>query len=132
MNFLVDTHVFLWIVFSPQKISKRLKSILLDPQSTKFVSIITYWEIALKYQLGKIDLKGVYPDDLSSVAKNSGFEFLNLEFETASTFYKLPILKNKDPFDRMLAWQAISKNYTLVTKDQEFSLYHNQGLKTVW
>ena len=132
MNFLVDTHVFLWIVFSPQKISKRLKSILLDPQSTKFVSIITFWEIALKYQLGKIDLKGVYPDDLSSVARNSGFEFLNLEFETTSTFYKLPMLKNKDPFDRMLAWQAISNNFILVTQDHEFALYQHHGLKTVW
>ena len=109
-----------------------MKSILLDPQSTKFVSIITFWEIALKYQLGKIDLKGVYPDYLSSVARNSGFEFLNLEFETTSTFYKLPMLKNKDPFDRMLAWQAISNNFILVTQDHEFALYQHHGLKTVW
>jgi len=132
MNFLVDTHILLWIVFSPKKISKKTKTILLDPESTKFISIITFWEIALKFQLGKIDLKDIFPDDLLTVSKNSGFEFLNLEFETASTFYKLPLLKNKDPFDRMLAWQAICNNYILVTNDHEFALYHNHGLKTVW
>ena len=132
MNYLSDTHLFLWILFSPKNISKKARDILLDSEKVKYLSIITFWEISLKYQLGKIDMKGIYPDKLPSIAKDTGFEFLNLDFETVSSFYKLPKIKNKDPFDRMLAWQAINKDYTLLTKDADFGIYESSGLKTIW
>lgn len=132
MSYLADTHLFLWVVFSPQKIPKKVKDILLNPDNTIYISVITFWEVSLKYQLGKIDLKGIYPDKLPTVAKDSGFEILNLDADSASSFYKLPKLKRKDPFDRMLAWQAICQNYNLLTKDSDFADYKNSGLKTVW
>lgn len=131
MNCIVDTHIFLWIIFSPQKISKKIKDIILDPETTKWVGLATFWEISLKYQLGKLDLAGILPDQLPAVAKDSGFEFLELDHNTASSFYKLPKLRNKDPFDRMLAWQAISKDYYLLTKDRNFVDYKDHGLKVI-
>ena len=131
MNYIVDTHIFLWIVFSPQKISKKIKDILLDPETTKWVSLITFWEVSLKYQLGKLNLKGILPDQLPDVAKDSGFELLELDCVTVSSFYKLPNLHNKDPFDRMLAWQAIKKDYHLLTKDPNFADYKDCGLKAI-
>ena len=132
MNYLIDTHVFLWVLLSPKKIPKRVRDILLDTELTKYVSTITFWEISLKYQLGKIDITGVLPDILPTIAKNSGFEILNLDADTASSFYKLPKLRSKDPFDRMLAWQAISQDYHLLTQDQDFFGYKDYGLKIVW
>ena len=132
MNYLADTHVFLWAVLSPKKISKRVKDILVNPELTKYVSIITFWEISLKFSLGKIDLTGVLPDELPTIAKDTGFEILNLGADTASSFYKLPKLKNKDPFDRMLAWQTISCGYYLLTQDKDFADYKDHGLKIVW
>lgn len=129
MSYLVDTHIFLWTLFSPNKISKKVKSLLLDPENTKIVSIISFWEISLKYQLGKINLTGVLPDKLPELSKEAGFDILNLEPEVISSFYKLPKIKNKDPFDRMLAWQAIHKDFYLITKDPDFMDY---DLKTVW
>ena len=109
-----------------------MKDLLLDPQLSKYVSAITFWEISLKYQLGKIDLKGVLPDQLPVIAKDSGFEVLGLDPDTAASFYKLPRLRNKDPFDRMLAWQAVSRDFHLLTKDQDFADYKDHGLKIVW
>lgn len=132
MNYLVDTHIFLWTVLSSRKIPKKIKDILFDPEQTKIVSAITFWEISLKYQLGKIKLIGILPDQLPAIAKETGFEILNLDPDTASSFYKLPKLKNKDPFDRMLAWQAIQQDCYLLTKDQDFSEYKDYGLKVVW
>ena len=132
MNYLVDTHTFLWTTFASQKISKRVRGILLDTELTKMVSAITFWEISLKYQLGKIDLIGVLPDKLPTVAKDTGFGILDLEADTASSFYQLPKLSNKDPFDRMLAWQAICKGYHLLTQDADFADYKDYGLKIVW
>lgn len=131
MNYLIDTHIFLWTVFYSKKLSKRIKNILLDPEAIIHASVITFWEISLKYQLGKINLVGILPDKLPMIAKKSGFEILNLDVDTISSFYKLPKLKNKDPFDRMLAWQAICQDYHFLTQDQDFADYKNHGLKIV-
>ena len=81
--------------------------------------------------LGKLDLKGVLPDFLPTIAKDARFEILDLDIETAASFYKLPRL-NKDPFDRMLAWQAINSDCYLIAKDKEFDKYKGHGLKAVW
>lgn len=128
MKLLVDTHIFLWIILFSKKIPKSIKSILLNPENTKIVSTITFWEISLKYSLGKLDLTGILPDTFPAIAKETGFEILELDVDTASTFYRLPRL-NKDPFDRMLAWQAISKDMCLLTKDSQFKDYKKYGLK---
>ena len=132
MNYLADTHVFLWTVFSPKKISKRVRSIANDSEVTKYISIITFWEIALKFSTGRIDLGRILPDNLPTIAKDTGFEILSLDTDIVASFYKLPKLKNKDPFDRMLAWQAISKDFVLVTTDSDFKSYSKYGLKTIW
>ncbi len=129
MNYLVDTHIFLWSVFSPAKISRRVRALLLDPKLTKYVSVVTFLEISLKFSLGKIDLKGVIPDMLLQVARETGFEILPLDAETASSFYRLPKIVNKDPFDRMLVWQSIVKDYTLLTSDKDFVAFKAHGLK---
>ncbi len=132
MSYLVDTHILLWSLFSPGRISKKVKDILSESEATKFVSVISVWEIAIKFSLGKLDLKGILPDSLPTIIKNARFEIMDLSTETAASFYKLPKLHNKDPFDRMLAWQAISKNYHLLTKDKDFSYYEDRGLKIIW
>lgn len=132
MNYLLDTHIFLWTLFSPNKISKTIRNILLDTEAVKYISHITFWEISLKYSLGKIHLKDVLPDELPSLAKQANFAILNLGIQTVSSFYKLPKLRHKDPFDRMLAWQAISLDYCLLSKDQEFADYKEHGLKMIW
>lgn len=132
MNYLVDTHVLLWTILSPKKISKNVKNILLDPELTKHVSAITFWEISLKYQLRKIDFMEITLDKLPTIAKDAGFEILNLDSDTAASFYKLPKIENKDPFDRMLAWQAICHDFCLLTRDRDFDDYKGRGLKIVW
>lgn len=132
MNYLIDTHLFLWVLFSPKKIPSVVKKILVDPQAVKSVSAVTFWEISLKFRLKKLELVGILPDGLLNQAQKIGFEVLNLDCETTSSFYKLPMIKNNDPFDRMLAWQAISKDLVLLTKDQDFNNYKKHGLKTIW
>ena len=132
MKYLVDTHLFLWTIVSPKKISQQVRTILLNPELVKYVSIITFWEISLKFSLGKIDLKGVLPDKLPTVATETGFEILNLKLDTASTFHKLSKKDHQDPFDRMLAWQAIREDLVLITRDKDFSGYKDEGLSIVW
>ena len=132
MSYLVDTHIFLWSVISPKKISQKIRKILNDPESTKYISVLSFWEISLKFSLDKIDLVGILPEELPDIAKKANFDILDLDSKTASSYYKLPKSKNKDPFDRMLAWQAINKDCYLLTKDQDFADYKDHGLKIIW
>lgn len=131
MNYLLDSHIFLWSIFDPTKISKKLKETLLISESTYYISVVTFWEISIKFGLGKIDLKKITPDKLPIVAQKDGFKILNLDAETTSSFYKLPKIPNKDPFDRMLAWQAIRMDYILLTTDRSFSDYKEHGLRVI-
>ena len=132
MSYLLDTHILLWVLFSPRKLSVKLKEILSDPRSEIFVSVISVWEISLKYNIGKIKLEERMPSEIPDAVLSMGFNFLNLDSYTASTFYKLPRFKNKDPFDKMLAWQAINENFTLLSKDKEFDSYQKDGLRRIW
>lgn len=131
MKYLLDTHIFLWTLFSSGKILKQIKGILVDPEVVKYISVISFWEISLKFSIEKIDLKQFSPDNLPDIAKEANFKILNLESDAASSFHKLPVTKNKDPFDRMLAWQAISFDYILLTQDPGFADYKDHGLKIV-
>lgn len=132
MNYLVDTHIFLWSVISPKKISKKITKILNDPESTKFISVLSFWEISLKFSLDKIDLSGISPEQLPEIATKANFNVIELDVKIASSYHKLPKTKHKDPFDRMLAWQAISKDCYLLTQDSDFLSYRDHGLKVVW
>lgn len=132
MNYLLDTHTLIWSIVYPDKLSPQVKKIIKSTDSSSWVSAVTFWEIALKFAIGKLNLKGTTPDELYKYSTSAGFVILDLKSETAASFYKLTRLKNKDPFDLMLAWQAITGDYTLVTNDSGFVDYKSYGLKTIW
>ena len=127
-----DTHVFLWTLFSPDKLADKARRAIEDPNNTIYVSSVTYWEISLKYALGKLVLTNIQPDALPDTATRMGFETMSLDDRMASTFYKVPRDRHRDPFDRLIVWQAISQNAVLITKDKRLSSYKRLGLKTLW
>jgi len=129
---LVDTHVFLWALFEPEKLSEKTRRLITDPDRAFFVSSITFWEISLKFALGKLHLENCEPEQLEGRAKEMGLEILPLAADEAASFHRLPKLSHKDPFDRMLIWQAITRKLTLVSKDRAFTDYEEHGLTVVW
>lgn len=132
MNYLVDTHCFLWSAFNPKKLGRTARSILLDSSNEIFVSAITFWEISLKYAIGKLDLQGVTPAELPNIADEMGFSVVPLEVCESASFFKLPVAGHRDPFDRMLVWQAINLQKVLISKDKKIAVYEEYGLKVVW
>jgi len=129
MRFLLDTHSFLWTLFSPDKLSKRARTSILDPENEVFVTVVSFWEISLKYALGKIEMKGLNPEDLPAAAKEANFETIQLEPGEAASFHRLPRIGHKDPFDRLIIWQAIQRDFFLISADREFSAYQEYGLE---
>jgi len=96
------------------------------------VSAVTYWEIALKFALGKLILEKIHPIELPNLSKQIGFRNLNLDSESAASFYQLPRLSHEDPFDRLIIWQAIRNKYNLISKDKAFITYKKHGLSLHW
>ena len=132
MNYLLDTHAFLWAAFSPRKLSRRAREAIADPDNEILVSVVTFWEISLKFGLGKIELEGIAPEDLPDVARRIGCEVLELDSEDAASFHKLPRAGHKDPFDRMLVYQAIRRHKRLISRDAALAVYAPQGLELLW
>ena len=132
MNYLVDTHTLLWVLQEPDKLSRVAKRGLTDVENNIFVSPISFWEVALKYSKGKIDLQDRLPDELPLLAKHSRFILSKLTVGLVASFYKLRKTKHADPFDRMLVWQAINEKMTLVSKDKSLGVYKKDGLKMLW
>ncbi|MBX2962055.1 MAG: type II toxin-antitoxin system VapC family toxin [Cyclobacteriaceae bacterium] len=133
MKYLLDTHSFIWAVTDYEKLSKNAQEVVSDMNNDVFVSIISFWEMSIKYSIGKIDL-GVYSvENFLAVAIKSEFSILQLEPIDAATGYQLPWKEShKDPFDRMLIWKALRNNYCIVSRDANFKLYTDLGLKLIW
>jgi PIN domain nuclease of toxin-antitoxin system len=132
MNLLLDTHTLLWSLFDHNQLSRTAYENIINTDNVVNVSIISFWEIAIKYSIGKLSLKNVLPDELPSYTEKAGFEILEITPSEVSTFYKLPKIKHKDPFDRLIIWQCIKNNIIMITKDKEISEYLEYGLRIIW
>lgn len=133
MKYLLDSHAILWLAYEDHKLSEVAKEILLDPKNEIFLSAVSFWEIGLKFQSGKLDLKGHNPELLKAgFDQYFDFEELDLNMEDALTIYQLDASIHKDPFDRMLIWQALSHGLTFITADENIKRYREIGLKVLW
>ncbi len=132
MIYLLDTHYVLWSLFEPDKIAQPVRQILENDTDTKLISGINLWEISLKYSLGKLELGGSDPSEVFDTLLNAGFGVAELESRLLATYHQLPRRDDhRDPFDRLLIWQAISSDYTLITHDRKIEQYRADGLRLV-
>lgn len=132
MRYLLDTHALIWAITEPEKLSESVREILTTRESDVVVSTISFWEIALKFSLGKLDINSLKPEDFHKASEELGFGILDLVSETSSSYYQLTATYHKDPFDRMLIWQALCHKYTLISDDENIRKYASDGLKVVW
>jgi PIN domain nuclease of toxin-antitoxin system len=133
MNYLIDTHTFIWAISHPHKLSKPVREIITNGENSIFVSVISFWEVALKVSIKKFSFEGVVINKLPEYAQEMGFHVLDLHAQESCTFADLPIMDNhKDPFDRMIIWQAITRNMKLISKDGLFEQYKKYDLQLIW
>ena len=133
MKLLLDTHALLWSIIEPDMLSTVARAAIADPGSQVLVSAVSFWEISIKTALGKLHLDGATPEQLVDAAQRQGFELLPLDPRLAAGFSRLPVdPQHRDPFDRMLVWQAISLGYTLVSRDRKISNDMHPELRVLW
>ncbi|HAD13695.1 MAG TPA: PIN domain nuclease [Saprospirales bacterium] len=132
MIYLLDTHTMVWALIDSSKLSDNVRDILEDPSNQILVSPISFWEISLKYALGKLMLDGITPDVFPGACLAIDFDILPLDPKTAATLHLLRSTHHKDPFDRLLIWQSISLKIPLISKDTKVAQYVSEGLNLVW
>ncbi len=130
MNYLVDTQYLLWALIEPSRIGKHARRVLNDEETTKYVSKISFWEVALKYSIGKLKLEGTTPEGVLRAARSSGFGILDMNEEDIATSHMLPFVgKHKDPFDRLIVWQCMRNGLILLGADGKMREYEQHGLR---
>jgi len=122
---LLDTHTFLWFVMGSPKISGELR--LQIENNDNFLSIVSIWEIAIKYGIGKLNLGLPFNDFIDQQIIPNGIQILNIQLEHLKIFADLP-LHHRDPFDRLLIAQAIVEDIPIISVDSLFSLYPVQKI----
>ena len=132
MKYLLDTHAFLWAIGQSKDLPEAVVKELKNPNNEVYVSAITFWEISIKIRIKKLDLGGIQIEDLIPFAEKMDFQVIDLTPEEANTYVNLAENTHNDPFDRMLIWQCIRRNMTIVSKDIEFEKFKDYGLKILW
>ncbi|GLS29607.1 PIN domain nuclease, a component of toxin-antitoxin system (PIN domain) [Mesorhizobium albiziae] len=128
MNLLLDTHALLWLLLKDKRLPRETALAIVDRANTIFVSSISGFEIATKVSLGK--LPGAEWISRAFVTLCVDFDFIELPVNNAHAVMAGEFrLVHKDPFDRVLAAQAIIEGFALVTDDREME---GLGAKRVW
>lgn len=127
MNLLLDTHVFIWLSLSPERLSERVTDLLMDETNLWFLSLVSVWEMQIKRQLGKLSLNLPLPELIASQQQTNGLQLLPIELNHIFALENLPQF-HRDPFDRLLIAQAITEQIPLLSIDTVFDHYPVQRL----
>lgn len=128
MKYLLDTHTLLWAAYSKQQLSSRVRRILASSANQVFVSAASAWEIATKFRLGKLPAAQILASDFQPTVTAAGYLLLSISVEHALRAGLLPG-SHRDPFDRMLAAQALLENMPLLSADPFLEAF---GVRRIW
>ena len=128
MTLLLDTCTFIWLCSDPEKLSEPATKALDEPANDRALSMASVWEIALKYQSGKLPLPQ-RPDIW--VEEQLRLQDVNVLPLQRASLYRAAALPpvHKDPFDRVIAADALERTLCVITPDKPFEIY---GCKVVW
>ncbi len=122
MSWLLDTHTFLWMASDPEMLSATfLRHLKINPPEL-FLSAASAWELAIKVQTGKLRLPEPVHTFIEKRVNGNGIAPVAITFAHAIEAANLPPI-HRDPFDRMLAAQALLEGWMIVSVDPVFVAY---------
>ena len=128
MKLLIDTHVVIWWVTDPDRLSPTVDELLQAATVEVFVSPVTAFEIARKHGIGKLTFDASFLAKFDARIAELGWSELALTNAHAVAAGQLAG-SHKDPFDRLIAAQAITEGLTVATLDPTIAAL---GAKVVW
>ena len=128
MKYLLDTHTVLWFLKGDKKLSDKARRLIDSPRNSKFLSIVSLWEIAVKVSLGKLVLdksfERLFPEQLYF----NRIEVLDITVDSLIKLTTLPF-HHRDPFDRLIIAQALVEELPIIGTDAAFDAY---GISREW
>jgi PIN domain nuclease of toxin-antitoxin system len=128
MRLLLDTHALLWAMEDDPRLGARARSLLAAPQEAVFVSLVSAWEMAIKQSIGKLRLSLPVGRLIAERLPPLGVSLLSIDMRHVGRVETLPF-HHRDPFERMIAAQALVEGLTRVGADAVFDAY---GVARVW
>jgi PIN domain nuclease of toxin-antitoxin system len=122
VTLLLDTHTFIWFDADQSRLSPRAARLLADPANEVLLSVVGIWELVIKSQLGKLTLRDAVQQIVSDQVGKNAVRLLDARADHVYAVVALPAA-HRDPFDRLLAAQAIIEGAELVTADPVFAHY---------
>jgi PIN domain nuclease of toxin-antitoxin system len=126
---LLDTHVVLWDAYMPEKLSKKAQDVI-DQEMDFIICDISFWEIAMLVQKGRIE--SIYPVDemINSILKSRNYMVKSITPAIAKIYIDLEDEINKDPADRLIFATALAEKTSLITADN--NLHKSSLIETIW
>jgi PIN domain nuclease of toxin-antitoxin system len=121
LRLLLDTHVLLWALIEPKRLSAEFQIVLENPDHEVLFSAASVWEMSIKAALGRADFQ-VAPAVIVEAAHATGFIELPIRATAALKVAALPH-HHRDPFDRLLVAQAMTEPAALYTADAQLGAY---------
>lgn len=129
MKVLLDTCSFIWLVqIQPGSFSKVALDFLNQNDLELSLSIASAWELSIKRSIGKLSFEGTIEELLAPHLAKSDFRLLAIDLKLFSIVESLPF-HHKDPFDRLIAAQALSEGIPLISPDKIYDAY---GVERIW
>lgn len=126
MTLLLDTHALIWFLDNDTRLPASTRT-QIETTPTVFVSVAALWEIAIKTNIGKLDLAAPFSTIESNLVA-LGITQLSITFRDLEIYLSLP-LHHRDPFDRILIAQATNHSLSLVSQDTQMDAY---AIKRLW
>ena len=122
MKLLLDTHAFLWYISNDPRLPQYAYDAVRDKSNEVYLSVVSVWEILVKYQIGKLPLPAPADEFVEASRSAHRMADLPLDRQAVSRLLSLP-MHHRDPFDRMLICQALNDDLTIITSDELFKRY---------
>lgn len=127
MRLLLDSHVLLWAIYEPERLSRLAEDLISDESNELFVSLASVWELANKAAAHRLPVAGSSVERMIARIEELGVSFLAISQSDIVAAASLP-QHHSDPFDRMLIAQAQAHSLSLITKDPQIAKYAVQVL----
>ena len=128
MRLLLDTHTLIWAADDPSQIPPGAMAVMANPDTERLLSTTSIWEIAIKFSKGALRLSMLYRPWMDKAIADLALTMLPITLDHAERQTRL-LFHHRDPFDRLLAAQALVEDIPLVSADHIFDPY---GVNRIW
>ncbi len=128
MRLLLDTHAILWATYAPEMLSRAAATLIADPGNTVLVSAASAWEISTKVRLGRLPEAERLESDFAGWVERAGYVARGVTLEDGIRAGRF-VAKHQDPWDRMIAAQAIGDGIPVISVDAKLDEF---GVRRIW